>query len=53
MNMMILIGIVLGGGTVAFDHLVRKLPHWLAVMLLSTAMILILAGMIVNRKAGV
>ena len=53
MNRLIMMGIVLGGGTVAFDHLVRELPHWLAVVLFSAAVILILAGMIVSRTAGV
>ena len=52
MNRLIMIGIVLGGGTVAFDRLVHKIPQGLAVVLFSAAVILIIAGMIVTRAAG-
>ena len=52
MNTFILIAFVLGGGTIAADHLIRKLPHWLAIVLYSAAVILFVIGMIVSRKAG-
>ena len=49
MNILIIIGIVLGGGIIITDHYIKHLPHWLAVVLYTIAMILILAGMIVSK----
>ncbi len=51
MNRWITAGIALGGGTIAFDHLVHTLPHPAAVVLFTSAVIMILAGMIMERKA--
>jgi hypothetical protein len=51
MNLLLIIGIVLAGGTIAFDHLVCTLPHWLAVVLYSAAILLLIAGMLRGRKA--
>ena len=40
MNILIIIGFVLAGGTIAFDHLIHELPRWLAILLYSAAVIL-------------
>ena len=50
MNRLILIGFALGAGTIGFDHLIHELPHWLAAVLYSGAVILFIAGMIQSRK---
>ena len=50
MNRLQISGLFLGGATIACDHLIQELPHWLAVMLFSTAVILVLAGMIISRR---
>ena len=52
MNILTLIGIVLAGGTIAADRLVRGLPHWLAVTVYTSAIIMIIAGMIASRRAA-
>ncbi len=52
MNIMTIIGIVIGGSTIAIDRLLRKLPNWLAISLYIIAVILIIAGMIVSRKSA-
>ena len=52
MNILIWIGFLLGAGVIAFDHLVHELPHWLAVVLYSAAVILFIIGMIISKKAG-
>jgi hypothetical protein len=52
MNIYIILAFVLGGGTIATDHLIHKLPHWLAVVLFTAAVALFVIGMIVSRKAG-
>lgn len=49
MNILNIIGIVLAGGTIAFDHLIHELPHWLAVVLFTIAIIMIITGMIRSR----
>ena len=51
MNILIIIGIVLGWGTIAFDHLITPLPSLPAVVLYTIAVILVLAGMIVKKHA--
>ena len=48
MNIALIMGILLAGGTIAFDHLVHELPHWLAVVLYSIAVILFIIGMIIT-----
>ena len=50
MNIALIMGILLAGGTIAFDHLVHELPHWLAVVLYSIAVILFIIGMIIKSK---
>ena len=52
MNILIIIAFVLGGGTIAVDHMIRKLPHWLAIILYTAAVVLFVIGMIISRKAG-
>lgn len=52
MNILIIIAFVLGGGTIAVDHLIHKVPHWLAIVLYTAAVILFVIGMVVSRKAG-
>ena len=49
MNILIIIGVLLAVGTIAFDHLIHELPHWLAVVLYTAAVIMIIAGMIKSR----
>ena len=51
MNIYIIIGFLLAGGTVAFDHLIHELPHWPAIVLYSIAVIIFIVGMIISRKA--
>lgn len=49
---MTLIGIVLGGATTVTDRVIHKIPNWLAVCLYGIALILMIAGLVVRRKAG-
>ena len=46
MNALIIIGVVLGGGTIVVDRYLYKLPNWLAIVLYAIAVIMIIAGMI-------
>ena len=48
MNLLIIFGILLGGGTTLTDRYI-KLPNWLAIVLYVAAAILIIAGMIVSK----
>lgn len=52
MNLMLIIGLLLAGGTIATDHLIHKLPQWLAIVLYTAAVALFVIGMIVSRQAG-
>jgi len=52
MNIFIIIAFILGGGTIATDHLIHKIPHWLAIVLYTAAVALFVVGMIVSRKSG-
>ena len=52
MHVMTLIGIVLGGATTVTDRVIHKIPNWLAVCLYGIALILMIAGLVVRRKAG-
>ena len=49
MNILIIIGIVLSGGTIITDRFIKHLPNGLAIVLYIIAVILIIAGMIVNK----
>ncbi|MBO4888107.1 MAG: hypothetical protein J5589_07335 [Firmicutes bacterium] len=51
MNIWIIIGIVLGAGVILTDRYIRHLPNWLAVVLYTIAVILILVGMIISRTS--
>ena len=52
MNIFTLIALVLCGGTIAVDHLVRKLPHCLAIVLYTAGVALFITGLILSRRAG-
>ncbi len=52
MSRLIFCGLILGGGSIAFDRLLWKLPDGLAVALFSTAMILVVLGMIRSKKTS-
>lgn len=49
MNILIIIGIVLVGGTNITDRFIKTLPNGLVIVLYIIAVILIIAGMIVNK----
>ena len=53
MNILIIIGIVLGGGTIITDRFIKPLPNGLVIVLYIIAVILIIAGMIVNKHTQV
>ena len=48
MNLLIIFGILLEGGTILADRYI-KLPEWLAIVLYVAAAILMIAGMIVSK----
>ena len=50
MNLTLLIALVLAGATIAFDHLIRELPQWLAIVLYTAAVILFILGMLRSRR---
>ncbi len=50
MNILTIIGIVIGAGTIVAGRLIPKLPNWLAIILYIAAVIMIVAGMIVSRN---
>ena len=49
MNIWIIIGIVLGAGVILTNRFICQLPNWLAIILYTIAVILILVGMIISR----
>jgi len=49
MNRLIMCGLALAGGTIAFDHLVHELPQWLAIVLYGAGIILLIIGMSRSR----
>ena len=49
MNLMIIIGIILGASVIVTDRYIHHLPNWLAIVLYSLAVVLIVAGMAVSR----
>ena len=51
MNLYIMIAFVLGAGTIAANRF-RELPHWLAVVLYTAAVVLFVIGMYISSKAG-
>ena len=44
MNILVILGIVLGIGTIVVDRFFYKLPIWLALVLYAIAIIMIIAG---------
>ena len=52
MSVFTIVGLVLGGGTMATDRLVHKIPGKLAVALYSIAVILMIVGMVLKKNAG-
>ena len=50
MNKLIIAAFVLGGLTIAIDHLVYSLPDWLAVPLFTIAVILFVTGIYKSTK---
>ena len=52
MNTLIIVGIALYAVTNITDRFLYKLPSWLAVVIYGISAILIIAGMIIARKAG-
>ena len=51
MSILIIIGIVLGACVTVVDRIVHKVPNWLAIVLYIVAVILIITGMIVGKRA--
>ncbi len=52
MSILTIIGIGLAAGVVVTDRFIHKLPQWLAIALFSAAWVMIIAGMIASRNAG-
>lgn len=52
MHVMTMLGIVLGGATTVTDRMIHKIPNCLAVCLYGIALILLIGGIVVSRKAG-
>ena len=50
MNRLIIAAFVLGGLTIAIDHLVYSLPDWLAISLFTVAVILFVTGIYKSTK---
>ena len=51
MNILIMTGLALACGTIAFDHLVHELPQAAAILLYTAAVIILIAGMIKRQKS--
>ena len=49
MNVFIIIGIILGASVIVTDRYIHHLPNWLAIVLYTLAVVLIITGMIVSR----
>ena len=52
MSILMIIGVLLGVGTIVTDRHIHKIPNKIAIALFSAAVILIIAGMIVSRTAA-
>ena len=50
MNVLIIIGIVLGAVTCTVDRFFYKLPNWLAAVVYAVAVILLITGMVITGK---
>lgn len=49
MNVFIIIGLILGASVIVTDRYIHHLPNWLAIVLYTLAVVLIITGMIVSR----
>ena len=49
MNVLIIIGIILGASVIVTDRYIHHLPNWLAIVLYTLAVVLVITGMIVSR----
>ncbi len=49
MNVLMIIGIVMGAVVLVTDRYIHHLPDWVAIVLYSLAVVLIIAGMIVAK----
>ena len=49
MNVFIIIGIILGASVIVTDRYIHHLPNWLAIVLYTMAVVLVITGMIVSR----
>ena len=52
MHFLTMIGLVLGAGVIVTDRYIHKLPNWVAVVLYTSAVVMILVGMILIRRTG-
>ena len=52
MNILTMIGILLGAGVIVTDRHIHPLPQWLAIVLYTAAVALTIAGMLVQRNTG-
>ena len=52
MHVLTMIGLAFAAGIILTDRFLHPLPHWLAVVLYTLAIALILVGMILVRKTG-
>ena len=50
MNVLIIIGIVLGAAVILTDRYFHPIPNWLAIVLYTLAVILFIAGIIVSKN---
>ena len=49
MNVFIIIGIIMGASVIVTDRYIHHLPNWLAIVLYTLAVVLVITGMIVSR----
>ena len=49
MNVLIIIGIILGASVIVTDRYIHHLPNWLSIVLYTLAVVLVITGMIVSR----
>lgn len=52
MNAFVVIGLVLGGATIALDRLIDSLPDLLCIVLYNAAIILDIIGMVIRRNTS-
>ena len=50
MKWLIIVGLFLGSGTITTNRFIHPIPDWLQITLYSIAIILIIAGMLIQRK---